>query len=237
MSIIRYLEERACDVEVMLSRGQLERGAIIYVNGGNYEQIRSALPALQNTRYQVDSIFFFFLFRSLIRSKYLRKRQCFDFSGFADGLFKYCGDRRLRVFVAGGTAHDIKVFTTKLRTAYSEINFCGQSHGYIGNEEILESIKSAQPDMIILGLGNGRQEEFAVQVSNACPESSVFTCGGFISQTAASQGLRYYPILVEKLNIRWLYRLIKESHTRRRLFITYPKCALIFVVDLFRSRL
>ena len=45
-----------------------------------------------------------------------------------------------------------------------------------------------------------------------------FTCGGFIHQTSKNE-IDYYPAWVDKTNLRFVYRMWKEPHTRKRFLI------------------
>ena len=42
-----------------------------------------------------------------------------------------------------------------------------------------------------------------------------FTCGGFIHQTANNE-IEYYPLWIDRMNLRFVYRMYKEKHTRKR---------------------
>lgn len=45
-----------------------------------------------------------------------------------------------------------------------------------------------------------------------------FTCGGFIHQTSKNE-IDYYPAWGDKTNLRFVYRMWKEPHTRKRFLI------------------
>lgn len=96
------------------------------------------------------------------------------------------------------------------------------SHGYLDwnaqdivavNEKIIES----NVHVVILGLGCPLQETVGLKLKALNPNITVYTCGAFITQTAHSDSVNYYPYLVNKFNLRWAYRLIKEPHTSSRL--------------------
>jgi N-acetylglucosaminyldiphosphoundecaprenol N-acetyl-beta-D-mannosaminyltransferase len=82
-----------------------------------------------------------------------------------------------------------------------------------------------KPDIVIVGMGAIAQERFLLGLKQAGFSGKGFTCGGFIHQTASNK-IDYYPRWVDKLNLRFLYRMLKESYTRQR----YAKAAFLFPV-------
>ena len=67
------------------------------------------------------------------------------------------------------------------------------------------------------------QEKFLLKVKNAGYPGVGFTCGGFIHQTSKNE-IDYYPAWVDKTNLRFVYRMWKEPHTRKR----YVMAGLLF---------
>lgn len=67
------------------------------------------------------------------------------------------------------------------------------------------------------------QERFLLKVKEAGFKGIGFTCGGFIHQTAKNE-IDYYPEWVNRMNVRFVYRMYKEPHTRKR----YLQAALVF---------
>ena len=72
-------------------------------------------------------------------------------------------------------------------------------------------------------MGAVMQEKFLLKVKRLGYTGIGFTCGGFIHQTARGEA-GYYPAWVDRMNIRFLYRMWKEPHTRKR----YIMAGLIF---------
>ena len=66
------------------------------------------------------------------------------------------------------------------------------------------------------------QEKIINLIHNLNDKPSTITCGGFLSQCAVSNDLIYYPNLINKLNLRWLYRIFSEAHVLRRFILDYP---------------
>lgn len=71
------------------------------------------------------------------------------------------------------------------------------------------------PDVIVLGLGAGLQDELAVELHEILPGAVICTAGGWIDQFARRE--QYFPAWVHSLRLGWLWRIIHEPRrlTRR----------------------
>ncbi|NJO34267.1 MAG: hypothetical protein HC869_15170 [Rhodospirillales bacterium] len=64
------------------------------------------------------------------------------------------------------------------------------------------------------------QESFLLRLRQQGFNGVGFTCGGFLDQY--SIGKQYYPTWIDRLELRWLYRLIMEpGRLWRRYFVEY----------------
>lgn len=86
-----------------------------------------------------------------------------------------------------------------------------------------EELVALKPQVILVGLGAGLQEEVAVQFHTVCPEAIVCTVGGWLDQLAQSE--HYFPRWVHRLRLGWLWRIIHEP---RRVLRRYTFDALRF---------
>ena len=76
------------------------------------------------------------------------------------------------------------------------------------------------------------QEKFLLKVKKMGYQGIGFTCGGFVHQTAMNR-MHYYPDWVDKMNLRFVYRMYKEKHTRTR----YLQAAFLFPVRFIGERI
>lgn len=154
-------------------------------------------------------------------------RFSFDMTSVAPKLFKYAADHRKTVYVVASRQEQVEKAAEILKQRYLELCFVGLRNGYFNNEEEIEDevkkIVSVNPDFLIVGMGIIKQEKFLLRAKDAGFQGIGFTCGGFIHQTAQDQ-IDYYPAWIDKYNLRFLYRMYKEPHTRKR----YIKAGLIF---------
>ena len=152
------------------------------------------------------------------------KRLSFDFTSLADPVFKNAEEKGIRLNVVGATEKEVTGFVSKLSRAYPSLEFGVVRDGYFTGEETLKLVNSLVDSggVAILGLGAGKQEDVLIKLIEQGFQGSCYTCGGFIRQESASQ-YDYYPIIFDKLNLRFLYRMYKEPHTIKRYFFEYPK--------------
>lgn len=156
-------------------------------------------------------------------------RYSFDMTSCAPIVFNYAVDNKKTVYLIGSDDTSINKTVTLLNERYPGISIIGYRNGFFSSEKdstkAVENIVSLNPDIVIVGMGVIVQEEFLLKLRLNGFGKIGFTCGGFFHQLNEC-GLEYYPYWINKLNLRFLYRMFKEKHTRKR----YIKAALLFPV-------
>lgn len=97
-----------------------------------------------------------------------------------------------------------------LKERYPSLNIAGTHHGYFRgkDEEVIEEIKKAQPDILIIAMGVPAQEKWAYKnLEKLAVPVSIGVGGSF---DVISGKLDRAPAWMIKLNIEWLYRLYRE---------------------------
>lgn len=211
-----------------------------YVNFANYRYFRNhRLQHITSIGFDGISIVLAYNF---LGGKHV-KRQSFDFSADAHDFLSYCVTRQKKVCFIGGSVGDISKFKKKLSQWDLALPSWEFQTGFISStcfdcwESYLESLCIFEFDVVVLGLGAPLQEKIGLLIASKYPRVSTITCGAFISQTANSTDLHYYPYLVNKLHLRWLYRAIKEPHVLYRLVFEYPVSTFCFALDIIGERL
>lgn len=176
-------------------------------------------------------------------------RYSFDFSSIADGVFEHAQRNGISVALLGGTEEEITSARDYLRNRYLELCIAWSRNGYFrdadlldgGRTEALDDLVASGAGIVIIGMGTPLQEEVAVALKQRMltrqidtqGAQMIFTCGGFISQTA--KGGDYYPEIFKKTGLRWVYRAFHERHVRQRLMRDYPRfAAQVAVCRLYR---
>lgn len=231
MNIINFLSKKYVDINQELLNNTIWGKKFIYINPLNYLYLRKNESILDGIYYRMDGMFFIYFVRVLLLRKKRVVRQSFDFSGFAFTLLDFLSKSEATIFIAGGSRSDVEIFTEKIISSYPRLNIIGTMDGYNNEDDIIDAIYRVNPQFVILGLGNLKQERVASALAHSMRDLTLMTCGAFISQTARSNNLNYYPKLINYFNLRWLYRFINEPHTIKRVFFAYPFASLVFICD------
>lgn len=154
-------------------------------------------------------------------------RRSFDMTSIAPKLLSYAEKKKKSIYIVASQQDQVEKAMKIFMDRYPNIIFVGYRNGYFSSEKDMdleaERITQVNPDFLIIGMGVLMQEKFLLKVKEHGFQGIGFTCGGFIHQTAKNE-IDYYPEWVDKMNIRFLYRMYKEPHTRKRYF----KAAFVF---------
>jgi exopolysaccharide biosynthesis WecB/TagA/CpsF family protein len=82
-------------------------------------------------------------------------------------------------------------------------------------DRLRELVREVGPDLVLVGLGAGLQEQVLLEAASAMRRGYALTCGGFLDQVL-QEG--YYPEWAYPLKLNWLVRLAREP---RRLWRRY----------------
>jgi len=163
-------------------------------------------------------------------------RRSFDMTSMAPELFAYAAEHHKTIYVVASKQEQVEKAVEIFRERYSEVRFAGCRNGYFSSEEEMDEearhIVELHPDFLIVGMGTLMQEKFLLKVKNVGYQGVGFTCGGFIHQTSKNE-IDYYPAWVDKTNLRFLYRMWKEPHTRKR----YLMAGLLFPARFIAERI
>ena len=163
-----------------------------------------------------------------------QSRVSFDMTSLAPRVFQHASNETKTVYFIGGEEGISDQAAKILRAEYPKLNIIGCRSGFFKNETekelVITELASTKPDIVICGIGTPHQENFILQLKESGWIGSGFTCGGFFHQTAKT-GIKYYPFWFNKLNLRWLYRIIDEPKLLKRYALHYPMFLIVFILD------
>lgn len=120
-------------------------------------------------------------------------------------------ERGFSVFFLGGDHGRAEQAAERLVARYPRIRVAGCHHGYFSDDEssaIVEEINASHADILLVGLGNPRQEFWVANNISQLTVAATMTCGGLFDWVS---GLRKpAPRWVGRLGIEWVYRLMLE---------------------------
>ena len=166
-------------------------------------------------------------------------RRSFDMTSMAPVLLDFANRNGKSVYIVASRQEQVEQAVEIFKERYPNLIFAGYRNGRNGyfsseSEMDIEARKIAElnPDFVIVGMGILMQERFLLKVKEAGFKGIGFTCGGFIHQTAKNE-IDYYPDWVDRTNLRFVYRMYKEPHTRKR----YLQAAFLFPTRFIWERL
>lgn len=132
------------------------------------------------------------------------------------------------IYLLGSTPGIAEEAAANLKKQYPALNIVGTQHGYFKTaeeQEIIAQIAAAKPHLLFVALGMPRQEQFIANYKNQMQVPVSIGVGGSLD-VIAGRVQRVSPWL-QKLQLEWLGRLMKEPHRWRRQLVLPRFAALI----------
>ena len=137
----------------------------------------------------------------------------------------------LKLFVLGATEEVNSEAVNQIVLKYPSIKVTGRMNGYFKNDdEVLQALKSASPDIVLLALGSPKQENLAVNLKDELPGIFYVGCGGALDVLAGK--VKRAPTFFINNNLEWFYRLAQSPSRIKR-----QKILPVFLVRLIATYL
>lgn len=146
-------------------------------------------------------------------------------------LLKKGNDSNWSAYFLGAKKEVVELALENIRKLYPNLKIAGYHDGFFdwNSNVIQEEIKSAKPDLVFVALGLPRQENFIAKNLPQFDKGLFIGVGGSFDVLAGT--VKRAPVFWQKLNIEWLYRLLKQpSRWRRQLALP------LFVIDMVKER-
>ncbi len=170
------------------------------------------------------------VYASKILGGSIRKRAAgFD---IVKGILSGLNDLGGSVYLFGGKPGVAKLAATEIIKEFQNIKIAGTHHGYFDDDEaIINDINVNNPDLLLVCLGAPKQEMWINKNKSVLNAGIFIGAGGSIDVLAGKT--KRAPELFIKLNLEWLYRLIKEPKRVGRM----AKIPVFLLKVLFKRRL
>lgn len=184
----------------------------------------------------IDGIVLAKLASILLKKKF--NRISFDMTSLAPIVFGYASQHNLSVALVGGEPGIADKTAEIFREKFPGIRFILTRNGFFdttdSKREFIANILDANPDVLVVSMGTPQQEKLIHELCQAGWDGTAYTSGGFFHQTA-SHGVNYYPSIINRLNLRFLYRMYDEPKLLKRYLFIYPIAILKFISDFIRA--
>ena len=154
---------------------------------------------------------------------------------FARLLVKEAAKNNLKIAFLGAKEEVIKKTCENFLKKYPSLNIVYSRNGYFNNDdEIIEEIKQKTPDIVLVGLGSPRQEEFIVKLKKELQGAAMVGVGG--SFDVFSGLVKESPKIYQKMGLEWLYRTILQPERFKRIFPVLPLFLIKCIIDTIVNR-
>lgn len=132
-----------------------------------------------------------------------------------------------RIFLYGGAERIAEKAKIELEKQFPKINIIGTENGYQSEEEIVKRLQHTQVDILFVGIGSPKQENFILKYKEELKHINIFMpVGG--SFDVISKTKKRAPKWMQKCNLEWLYRLVKEP---KRIFRQLKLIKFMFLIN------
>lgn len=114
----------------------------------------------------------------------------------------------LSFYLLGGSESLNRRCAERLLECYPGLRIAGRNPGYFDESEeaaIVEEINRAQPDLVWVGMGKPREQQFCVRWRERIRAGWVLTCGGCFHFVTGDY--RRAPPWMQRNNLEWLHRV------------------------------
>jgi N-acetylglucosaminyldiphosphoundecaprenol N-acetyl-beta-D-mannosaminyltransferase len=144
------------------------------------------------------------------------ERVSFDSTSIAPSVFRFADEHDRTVALVGGCPGIANAAADRVRQRFPGLRIVAAIDGYRPVDRIISEVMTVDPDVVVCGMGAPRQEALLTALADAGWCGTGFTCGGYLDQLVGR--FDFYPAVINRLNLRWLYRIAREP---RRLGYRY----------------
>lgn len=148
-------------------------------------------------------------------------------------LFKAFSEKNVSFYILGGQPGVAEMAAVNIIAKHQKIKIVGYEHGYFKPEdenELIQKINSAEPDILLVGLGAPKQEFWISSNMHRLKCKILIGIGGSIDVFAGKVSLT--PEFIRKAGFEWLHRLIREPRRIKRM-MDLPRFMLLTLKERF----
>lgn len=153
---------------------------------------------------------------------------------FADGLLGVLETTGQSLYLLGSKPGIGELAAQKMMQKHPKLRIAGIADGYFqGEAPVIDKINASGADVLFVCLGAPKQEQFMARHQKALHVKLMAGLGGSLDSFAGT--VKRAPKWMIRLNLEWLYRLIKEPKRFKRM-LRLPKYLWAVVCKRIRGR-
>ena len=130
-------------------------------------------------------------------------------------LLKLANEYAKSIYLLGASKDVIELTVSTIRGQYPNVNIVGYCDGYIEDKDaIFDDIESKSPDIVLVALGVPKQEILIAKHYDRFSKGIFVGVGGTFDVISGTK--KRAPLIVQKLNIEWLYRIWGDKERIKR---------------------
>ncbi|MBQ4566015.1 MAG: WecB/TagA/CpsF family glycosyltransferase [Oscillospiraceae bacterium] len=150
---------------------------------------------------------------------------------FAQNLLPILAETGSKLYLLGSKPGVAELAAEKMLQKHPALQICGMRDGYFQDEgEVVQGINEAKADVVFVCLGAPKQEQFMQRHQQDLQIKLMIGLGGTLDGIAGT--VKRAPKWMIKLQLEWLYRLIKQPKRFGRM-LRLPK----FIFAAFKKRM
>ena len=135
----------------------------------------------------------------------------------ANKLLEICNENKYKLCLIGAKEEVLQALKNVIKEKYPNIKLGSCENGYGEDKDAyFEKIKDEEVDVCLVALGIPNQEELIYKHLDKFKKGIFVGVGGSFDVMSGSK--KRAPKIVQKLNIEWLYRIIKEPKRLKRFY-------------------
>lgn len=118
---------------------------------------------------------------------------------------------KLNHYLLGGQQRVVEKCANILASKYSNFGVAGTHHGFFDEATeatVIEKINHSQADVLWVGLGKPKEQEFVVRNKDKLRVPVIITCGGCYNYITGDY--KRAPEYMQKIGMEWLHRALTE---------------------------
>ncbi len=153
---------------------------------------------------------------------------------FAENLMARMAGKGRSVYLLGAKPGVAELAGEKLSAKYPGLRIAGTADGYFKDDgPVIEAINAARPDLLLVCLGAPKQEKWMAANRDKLTVPLMAGLGGSLDVYAGA--VKRAPEVWQKLELEWLYRLIKQPSRLGRM-MKLPKFLLCVIGERLKGR-
>ena len=135
----------------------------------------------------------------------------------ANELLKFGNEQKKSIYLFGSKQEVIDSMKIVIKEQYPNLKLVGTSNGYVADKDkVFDEIVKLEPDIVLVALGIPLQEMLIYKHLNRFKKGIFVGVGGSFDVMSGMK--KRAPKIFIKLNLEWLYRIMKEPKRLKRFY-------------------